>query len=96
MIHSYHGALYACVVGGVEKVQGKMVPTETICRVHPESADPLEAVRTVPQGFGASMFSGRSLYLSRTEKQRSLWANLINDDAGASYKNALYRIAFSR
>lgn len=96
MLHSYQGALYACVGGAPEMVQGKPARTMMICRVHPERTDPLEVVRTVPEGFGARMFNGNMLYLSHQYKHRSFWANLTNDDAGVVYKSALYRIPFSQ
>lgn len=64
-----------------------------LCRLHPERAQPLEKIRTLPGDAYDFHFDQDYLYFERKREIRSLWDTLTNDEVNTRRQDTLYRVS---
>jgi hypothetical protein len=74
-----------------EKAPDKPRPLR-LCRIHPENADTVETICTLPAVADGFHFAGDYLYFSVVDRGRSLWASLTDDNSVDKYTRVLYRV----
>ena len=90
-LYGYRDSLYCCFTE--LPLVFKDYPRMRLCRLHPDRSEPLEIVRTLPAKANSGRFAGGYLYFGETEKQRSLWASLTDDNTAPERSTSiLYRV----
>ena len=92
ILHAYRGSLYCCLSGSPKTTRGYAPRNRYLCRLRPERTDPLEILHKLPDNSTNYQFDGGYLYFVWREQKRSLWASLVNEEAGAEILDTLCRL----
>ena len=90
LLYPYQNSLYACLHVARQNSNGH--GQSFLCRLHPDQPEPLEILRKLPAGTRFAQFDGGYLYGVSHERQRSLWASLLDDNTDQSLNSTLCRI----
>jgi len=63
-----------------------------LCRLHPDQSNPIEVLRKLPARTNFVRFDEGYCYVLLSERHRTLWANLTDDDVGQTFTYRLARV----